>query len=169
MALPLLSDRGVSHGALHLSGGGRNACLAGLACSGRVPGCNTDFLAFSLPSPGRFGESGMGGGGLGSDANRGSPEGSPTFSDEAHPLERFAVSDFESSLPVVRWRGDTVVQTAVFMPSRINSSSVESAIPAWRCLRSGLLRRLPFSFFGTVGTRPQLEFMGWRVPSLVVM
>src|SRR5215203_2528269 len=71
MALSLLPDRGVSHGALHLLGGGRNACFAGLACSGRIRGCPTDVLAFSLPSSGRFGGSGMGGGGLGSDANRG--------------------------------------------------------------------------------------------------
>ena len=70
MALPLLPDRDVSHGVLHLPGGGRNACFAGLACSGRVRGCTTDVLAFSPPSSGRFGGSGMGGGGLGSDANR---------------------------------------------------------------------------------------------------
>ena len=88
MALPLLPDRGVSHGALHLNGGGRNTCFAGLACSGRVPGRNTDFLAFSLPPCGRFGGSGMGGGGLGSDANRGRTE----TSDEARSVERTAES-----------------------------------------------------------------------------
>src|SRR5215212_1497763 len=59
--------------------------------------------------------------------------------------------------------------TAAFALSRMNSSSTESAVRACRCLRSGLLRRLPLSLFGTAGTRPQLEFMGWRVPSLVVM
>src|SRR5215208_2486530 len=215
MAVPLLPDRGVSHGALHLHRGDRNACLARMACSGWIRGCTTDVLAFSTPYSGRIGGSGMGGGGLGSDADRGQPEPS----DEAHPLERsaevpsadrafqhaqaspslvsypacqlfslsasrfrswpserFAVATHakrcrgsESSLAAVRWRGDPAVQTAGFMILRINPSSVESAVLAWRCLRSGLLRRLPFSLFGTVGTRPQLEFMGCRVPSLVVM
>ena len=88
MALPLLPDRGVSHGALHLPRGGRNACPAGLACSGWIRGCTTDVLAFSPPSSGRLGGSGMGGGGLGSDADR----GQPGPSDEAHPLERSAFS-----------------------------------------------------------------------------
>src|SRR5919107_5412957 len=73
MALPLLPDRGVRHGALHLPRGGRNACPAGLACSGWIRGCTTDVLAFSPPSSGRLGGSGMGGGGLGSDADRGQP------------------------------------------------------------------------------------------------
>jgi hypothetical protein len=90
MALPLLPDRGVSHGALHLPRIPGNACLAGLACSSWVRGCTTDVLAFSPPSSGRFGGAGMGGGGLGGDANRRSSGGSPTFSDEAHSLERFA-------------------------------------------------------------------------------
>src|SRR5918998_5624253 len=96
MALPLLSDRNVSHGALHLPGGARNACFAWLACSGRIRGCTTDVLAFSLPPCGRFGGSGMGGGGLGSDANRGRTE----TSDEARSVERTALSRSRCQLSV---------------------------------------------------------------------
>src|SRR5919107_3312855 len=59
--------------------------------------------------------------------------------------------------------------TAAFAPSLMNPSSTARAAFACRCLRSGLESRFPFSRLGTAGTRPQLEFMGWRVPSLVVM
>ena len=64
-------------------------------------------------------------------------------------------------------QGERDLYTASFAP--MNPSSTARAVFAWRCLRSGLPRRRPFSFLGTAGTRPQLEFMGWRVPSLVVM
>ena len=54
-------------------------------------------------------------------------------------------------------------------PPETNASSSASAVSACRRRRSGLERRRPFSFFAAGGTRPQLELMGCRVPSLTVM
>ena len=70
VALPLLSDRGVGHGAYHIPGGPGNGRSAEMVGPSGVRGCPANALALRTPSPGRPGGAGVGSGCLGTDARR---------------------------------------------------------------------------------------------------